>query len=73
MAGLDTRCSASERHVKGHSQQHRVAATLGEVTAITPVLHEKAATARFKSSANASATASWMSDLGRCQNPYSFR
>ena len=56
-------------HVKGHSQQHRVAATTGEVTAITPVLHEKAANRKVQVVCQRECNGGWMSDLENTAKP----
>jgi hypothetical protein len=55
--------------VKGHSQQHRVAATTGEVTAITPVLREKAANRKVQVVCQRECNGGWMSALENTAKP----
>lgn len=54
---------------KRPSQQHQVAATTGQVTAITPVLHQKAANRRVRVVCQGECNGGWMSDLEHAAKP----
>lgn len=55
--------------IKGYSQQHRVSAETGEITAITPVRREAAATRRVGAVCQRNCNGGWMSDLEHAAKP----
>lgn len=58
-----------EGHVKGYSQQHRVAVGTGEVTEITPMLRHKAADREVKVVCQQECNGGWMCDLEGVAKP----
>jgi hypothetical protein len=58
-----------EGHVKGYSQQHRVAVGTGEVTEITPMLRHKAADREVKVVCQHECNGGWMCDLEGVAKP----